>query len=595
VSQEPANLVAEATADTLSPMASVSSSELMRFQRLLDRTAGMGFKLVMWEAPTAADREAVRAWLAPRLRERSIRIIDVDLVRLFGRTDGHTRRSLNVWSELRRCISPSDVADHRAVLVLSGFEEFISQGERGRSDLLQQFNIQRDILVRDYPCWWLLLIHPASRQQWYNVAPDFSDFAALWIESPMPPIEVATNRLQSLDTLHDRITWGDDQGFSDWPPELRAAHAAVRSSRLDEALDSIYSFRLATTSQPRTDRELAIAHLIEGDVMNLRGKSAQSLEIWRERALATFRRLGLTREQSLAMNRIGDALAKRGNLGEAQHFIRESLAIRERLVQTEPDRADYQRDLSVTHRLLGDLYRALGYVDLARETYLTSLAIVECLTQAEPDRAEYQRDLAIAYGAVGDFYLASCQWKSARKMHLNSLAVSEGLVQREPLRTDYQHVLAVAYGSIGHVHFALDEQDLAHMAHLKSFAIFERLAQFEPERVDYQHDLSVSYDRMGDLYSALGRVQSARDAYSKALRIREHLARTDPDRADYQTGISVSHWRLGFIEQEAGTWHLKQALAILVSLKQSGRLNPVDEPSINQLHELLRQRGFDPS
>ncbi len=278
MNQPPASLVAEVAADALSPMACVSSSDLPRFQRLLDRTAGVGFKLVMWETPTAADRDSVRAWLAPRLAERRIRMIEVDLVRLFGRTDGHTRRSFNVWSELRHCLAPADVADHRAVLVLSGFEEFISQGERGRSDLLQQFNVQRDILVRDYPCWWLLLIHPASRQQWYTVAPDFSDFVALWIESPMPPVGAAANRLQTLDKMHDRIVRKDAQSLPDWPAELRAARDAARSSRLDAALDAIYSFRLATTSQPRTDRELANADLIEGDVLSRRDLVAS---LWR--------------------------------------------------------------------------------------------------------------------------------------------------------------------------------------------------------------------------------------------------------------------------------------------------------------------------
>ncbi len=358
-------------------MACVSSSDLLRFQRLLDRTAGVDFKLVMWETPTAADRDSVRAWLAPRLAERSIRMIEVDLVRLFGQNDGHTRRSFNVWSELRRCLPPADVADHRAVLVLSGFEEFISQGERGRSDLLQQFNIQRDILVRDYPCWWLLLIHPASRQQGYTVAPDFSDFVALWIESPMPPVEAAANRLQSLDKMHERIARDDERGFPDWPAELRAAHAAARSLRLDAALDAIHSFRLATTSRPRTDRELAIADLIEGDVISRRGRSAEALRLWRDRVLPTFQRLGLAREQCMVMDRIGDALDNCGNLTEAQRFIHESLAIRERLAQAEPDRTDYQRDLVVSHGRLGLMEDETGEPHLRQ-----ALAILVSLKQA---------------------------------------------------------------------------------------------------------------------------------------------------------------------------------------------------------------------
>jgi hypothetical protein len=59
--------------------------------------------------------------------------------------------------------------------------------------------------------------------------------------------------------------------------------------------------------------------------------------------------------------------------------------------------------------------------------------------------------------------------------------------------------------------------------------------------------------------------------------------------------LMVSHWRLGLMEDEKSGWHLKQALAILVSLKQAGRLSPVDEPYIDQLRQTLRERGIEPA
>src|SRR5262249_23625731 len=73
-----------------------------------------------------------------------------------------------------------------------------------------------------------------------------------------------------------------------------------------------------------------------------------------------------------------------------------SLAIRERLAQAEPDRADYQRDLSVSYNKMGDLFRALGQGEEARQAFQKSLAIAERLAQAEPDRADYQRDLIVS-------------------------------------------------------------------------------------------------------------------------------------------------------------------------------------------------------
>jgi tetratricopeptide (TPR) repeat protein len=64
--------------------------------------------------------------------------------------------------------------------------------------------------------------------------------------------------------------------------------------------------------------------------------------------------------------------------------------------EAEPDRADYQRDLSVSYERMGDLYRDLGQGEAARQAYQNSLAIRERLAQAEPDRADYQRDLVVS-------------------------------------------------------------------------------------------------------------------------------------------------------------------------------------------------------
>ena len=72
-----------------------------------------------------------------------------------------------------------------------------------------------------------------------------------------------------------------------------------------------------------------------------------------------------------------------------------SLAIRQRLATNEPDRADYQRDLSVSHDRMGDLFRVLGQGDDARKAYATSLAIRERPAANEPGRADYQRAHAV--------------------------------------------------------------------------------------------------------------------------------------------------------------------------------------------------------
>ncbi|MGH3813329.1 MAG: TIR domain-containing protein, partial [Pseudonocardiaceae bacterium] len=87
------------------------------------------------------------------------------------------------------------------------------------------------------------------------------------------------------------------------------------------------------------------------------------------------------------------------------------------LAQAEPDRADYQRDLSISYERLGDLYQALGQGEQALKLYQQSLHIRDRLAQAEPDRADYQRDLSISYNKLGDLYRALGQGEQALKLY----------------------------------------------------------------------------------------------------------------------------------------------------------------------------------
>jgi len=236
-----------------------------------------------------------------------------------------------------------------------------------------------------------------------------------------------------------------------------------------------------------------------------------------------------------------DAHLALGQIGRALERRLEVQALLLARVQAEPDRADHQRDLSVSYERMGDLYRALGQGEQARESYQKALAIAERLAQAEPDRADYQCDLSVSYNKMGDLYRALGQGEQARESYLKDLAIAERLAQAEPDRADYQRDLSVSYERMGDLYRALGQGEQARESYQKDLAIAERLAQAEPDRADYQRDLSVSYERMGDLYSALGQGEQARESYQKALAIAERLAQAEPDRADYQRDLSVSY------------------------------------------------------
>ena len=145
-----------------------------------------------------------------------------------------------------------------------------------------------------------------------------------------------------------------------------------------------------------------------------------------------------------ALISLSDRAFETGRSSEALSAAQEARELLEALVQSEPQRADYQRDLSVSYERLGDLMRALGEGEAARQYFEKSLEIAERLVRAEPQRADYQRDLAVSYNKLGDLMGALGEGEAARQYFEKSLEIRERLVRAEPQRADYQRDLVVS-------------------------------------------------------------------------------------------------------------------------------------------------------
>ena len=152
----------------------------------------------------------------------------------------------------------------------------------------------------------------------------------------------------------------------------------------------------------------------------------------------------------------------------------------------------------------GQANLVLGFTDRALALYEKLLDAHVSRAADKPDRADYQRDLSVSYNKVGDLYGALGQGEKAGEAYQSSLGIAERLAKSEPDRADYQRDLSVSYERMGDLYGALGQGEKAGEAYQSSLEIRERLAKSEPDRADYQRDLSVSYERMGDLYGSAG-------------------------------------------------------------------------------------------
>ncbi|MCP4593479.1 MAG: hypothetical protein GY842_22305, partial [bacterium] len=113
-----------------------------------------------------------------------------------------------------------------------------------------------------------------------------------------------------------------------------------------------------------------------------------------------------------------------GLTSRARETYEELVRVHAERAEKEPDRADYQRDLSVSFNKLGDLQQAMGEGEAARDLFAMSLQIRERLAAAEPDRADYQRDISVSFERLGDLQQAMGEVEAARDLFAKDLAIA---------------------------------------------------------------------------------------------------------------------------------------------------------------------------
>ena len=100
----------------------------------------------------------------------------------------------------------------------------------------------------------------------------------------------------------------------------------------------------------------------------------------------------------------------------------------------------------------------------------------------------------------------------------------------------------------------------------------------DPANTTWQRDLSISHERIGNALRSQGYGRDALKAYQKSLEIKETLTKLDPANTQWQVDLTIVCLNLGTLENvlapSTRRAHLQRGLAILLRLKDSGKLHP---------------------
>jgi tetratricopeptide (TPR) repeat protein len=175
------------------------------------------------------------------------------------------------------------------------------------------------------------------------------------------------------------------------------------------------------------------------------------------------------------------------------------LAIFQKLATDDRANTGRQHDLTIGYDKVGNLLARTGDVAAALQTYRDGLAVAERLVAGDPGNARWQRALAISHERIGDIQLAHGDPTNALPSFRNSLAIRDNLAKRDPSNTGWQRDLSIVHNKVGDALAAQGLLTQALTSYRASLAIRVALTRADPRNAQWRTDLQVSAERLGVL------------------------------------------------------------------------------------------------
>jgi tetratricopeptide (TPR) repeat protein len=480
------------------------------YRRFLAWSVGQGFAMAVVEVTAPRDRDALVAWTkaaAPGARVAEL--------------DQPGRRPVRVILD-EACPSPAEAS----VLLLTGLEQ-APERERLRAEL----NVHRTSLVEAFPLPWVLFLHPAAARELELRAPDFADFANVWVREEKPGLTSRSHDRVVAPTLRDgaAIQGASEPGGTDL---LERADHAITQGFVDKAADLLATYDLR---HPAGRREDLWRIRLEGRLSWLGGKPDDARVAF-DTALRLCAREAP--ERALLLGDLARLREDQGDWEEAISLHQEALHILGN-ASAEPAYATTLLDLARIRQARGD-------IDAARTLYREALAIYE----ARGDR----RSRAVVLTSLARIHAYhDGDVSAARALQEEALKVFEELGDRR------------ARGAV-----------LAHLADIHS-------ASGDPEAALALYAEALEIDEaVGDQRSraavlgAVAAIHADRGALDEALRLHAEQLRICQGIGDVY-GAATAQWSLGRIALERGDFRdaREQMSAAHATARKLGALNGV--------------------
>jgi len=132
----------------------------------------------------------------------------------------------------------------------------------------------------------------------------------------------------------------------------------------------------------------------------------------------------------------------------------QALASSETLAAAKPESAELAWTVMMQHAVTGAVAYRVGDTTLATTSTDRAIAMGERLLQADPENAQWRYDLSLCLALAGDL-AAEREPRAALTLLERSLGLSQPLAARDPADVDVAGVVALAQGGLATAHAGL--------------------------------------------------------------------------------------------------------------------------------------------
>jgi tetratricopeptide (TPR) repeat protein/tRNA A-37 threonylcarbamoyl transferase component Bud32 len=295
--------------------------------------------------------------------------------------------------------------------------------------------------------------------------------------------------------------------------------------------------------------------------------------------------------RSQTLHQLGQVRQARADVAAALTAYEESLALAQRVADSDPQNATWQLGLGTSHFYVGDLKRRKGDLDGALMHFQAYQDIARKLVERDPSNVEWKLELSYGYSNVAailsgqrKFAAAREQLELTREIHSEIIRIKPGDAAIQTSRANNLNRLGVLLQRIG-------EPGEAVTSFQRELEIHRQLVASDPRNTQFRRRIPATYNFLGQAERHRGNVAAATEAFRNAVETARELTTHDPSNAIWQRLLAVSEYYMGDMLQAGGRpalalQHHEAARAILapIAAKNPG---PTD-----QQHDLSQATYF---